>query len=169
MQDTDDQTDSDQASHLHRFQEELASLLRRYKNQDAKTDMLLTFRAGSVIYARQLSVFLDLFTVAYNIGIAAFTLAKDSAGATAVNEEFIDNALLKVAESDEKGAFVDLEMEKISFQRHLAIHLTGLTTGLTLAVILSGTQPEVEPRGLSVSMATLDHAIATLKRALNDQ
>jgi len=169
MPNEDDQTPSEHGLHLHRFQEELGALLTKYRNRDSKTDLVLTFKSGSVVHARELSVFLDLFTVAYNFGIVAFDQAKESAGAVLVDREFIDSGLMKVASSDDKAGFLDLEMERISFQRYLSITLTGITTALILAVVLSGAETEEEPRGLSAYMGTLDHAIAHLKRALNDQ
>jgi hypothetical protein len=131
--------------------------------------LVMTFKGGAVIHARDLSVFLDLFTVAYNLSIVTFNYAKESAGAIAIDNELINRALVEVSGLDGKGDFVDLEIERISHQGRLAITLTGITTALTLAVLLSGAETEAEPRGISAQMATLDAGISNLKWVLNDQ
>ena len=160
---------AEEESRLHGFQEELGNLLRRHKNQDGKTDLTMTFKGGGVIHARDFSVFLDLFTVAYNLSIVAFDYAKESAGAVAITEGLIHNALIEVSGLDEKGGFVDLEIERISYQGGMTITFTGLTAALTLAVILAGAEAETEPRGISAQLGTLDEGIRSLKKAFDDQ
>jgi hypothetical protein len=154
---------------LHAFQEELASLLRRHKNQDGKSDLVMTFKGGATTKARELSVFLDLFTVAYNVCIVAFNYAKEFSEPMEIDGNLINRALMEVSELDGKDRFIDLEIERITFQSRLAISFTGVTIALTLAVNLSGAEAEVEPRGLSAQMDTLGKSIGSLKNALNDE
>jgi hypothetical protein len=172
MPNKNDQTRTEHANgeniQLHAFQEELASLLRRHRNQDGKSDLVMTFKGGAIMKARELSMFLDLFTVAYNVSIVAFNYAREFADPS-ITKGVINRALMEVSELDGKDKFIDLEIERIAAQSRLIIAFTGVTTALTLAVILSGAETEVEPRGLSAQMDTLGKSVECLKSAFNDE
>jgi hypothetical protein len=164
-----EQSRIEQEARLEAFQDEIIRLQRSRMERRDQSELAIKFKGSVTINARELSVFLDLFAVTYNVSLFLFDYSNECAGPLVVSEKVINMALMEVSKLDERGQFIELEVEKMSFYTCLEITYIGSNIPLKLAVILSGGEMEGEPAGIEAAMPSLAKDCANLKNVFNDR